>query len=111
MSVYAAEQPLTDRVDVDVCVVGAGPAGLTVAREVARRGLRVLVLEAGPVDPPPGGTPITTARSIGVGYDLGASRCGGVGGSSLRWHCTTAYGERYGRLHELDAIDFTPREG
>ena len=31
--------------DVDVCVVGAGLAGLTVAREVARRGWSVAVLE------------------------------------------------------------------
>ena len=31
--------------DVDVCVIGAGLAGLTVAREVARRGWSVAVLE------------------------------------------------------------------
>lgn len=33
--------------DVDVCVIGAGLAGLTVAREVAQRGWSVAVLEAG----------------------------------------------------------------
>src|SRR6185437_13226460 len=33
--------------DVDVCVVGAGLAGLTVAREVAERGWSVAVLETG----------------------------------------------------------------
>jgi gamma-glutamylputrescine oxidase len=32
--------------DADVCVIGAGLAGLTVAREVARRGKSVVVLEA-----------------------------------------------------------------
>ena len=32
--------------DVDVCVIGAGVAGLTVAREVAQRGWSVAVLEA-----------------------------------------------------------------
>jgi phytoene dehydrogenase-like protein len=32
--------------DVDVCVIGAGLAGLTVAREVARRGWSTAVLEA-----------------------------------------------------------------
>ncbi len=35
--------------DVDVCVIGAGLAGLTVAREVAQRGWSVVVLEAGHV--------------------------------------------------------------
>jgi gamma-glutamylputrescine oxidase len=38
--------PLASELDVDVCVIGAGLAGLTVAREVARRGWSVVVLEA-----------------------------------------------------------------
>src|SRR5580693_9952660 len=33
--------------DVDVCVIGGGLAGLTTAREVARRGWSVVLLEAG----------------------------------------------------------------
>lgn len=37
---------LTFDLDVDVCVIGAGLAGLTVAREAARRGAEVAVLEA-----------------------------------------------------------------
>src|SRR5580765_288279 len=35
--------------DTDVCVIGGGLAGLTVAREVAQRGWSVAVLEAGRV--------------------------------------------------------------
>ena len=43
----AFERPrLTFDLDVDVCVVGGGLAGLTAAREVARRGWSVAVLEA-----------------------------------------------------------------
>jgi gamma-glutamylputrescine oxidase len=42
-STYA---PLAHDLDVDVCVVGGGLAGLTVARELARRGWSVAVLEA-----------------------------------------------------------------
>ena len=45
--VASAPRPrLNFELDVDVCVVGAGLAGLTVAREVARRGWSVAVLEA-----------------------------------------------------------------
>ena len=33
--------------DIDVCVIGAGLAGLTAAREIARRGWSVAILEAG----------------------------------------------------------------
>ena len=44
------ERPaLSHDLDVDVCVVGAGLAGLTVAREVARCGWSVAVLETGTV--------------------------------------------------------------
>src|SRR5262245_20571225 len=38
--------PLTFDLDVDVCVIGGGLAGLTTAREIARRGWSVVVLEA-----------------------------------------------------------------
>jgi gamma-glutamylputrescine oxidase len=45
--VSAPERPrLNFDLDVDVCVIGAGLAGLTVAREVALRGWSVAVLEA-----------------------------------------------------------------
>jgi glycine/D-amino acid oxidase-like deaminating enzyme len=37
---------LSQDIDVDVCVIGGGLAGLTVAREVARKGWTVAVLEA-----------------------------------------------------------------
>src|SRR5437868_15008235 len=40
---------LTHNLDVDVCVIGAGLAGLTVGRGVARRGWSVAVLETGTV--------------------------------------------------------------
>ena len=51
-SIYAAQADvparpqLTVEADVDVCVIGGGLAGLTTARELARRGWSVVVLEA-----------------------------------------------------------------
>src|SRR5260370_40525659 len=41
----SARGPLGFDLDVDVCVVGAGLAGLTAAREIARRGWSVVVVE------------------------------------------------------------------
>jgi gamma-glutamylputrescine oxidase len=41
-----ARGPVTSDIDVDVCVIGAGLAGLTTARELARRGWSVVVIEA-----------------------------------------------------------------
>jgi len=46
--VEAPRRPqLTVDLDVDVCVIGGGLAGLTTTREVARRGWSVVLLEAG----------------------------------------------------------------
>jgi sarcosine oxidase subunit alpha len=41
----AAEHPEVRRVEVDVCVIGAGPAGLAAATEAAFTGVRVLVVD------------------------------------------------------------------
>ena len=35
----------------DVCVVGAGPAGVSLALGLVEEGLKVIVLEAGPAEP------------------------------------------------------------
>src|SRR5664279_5091757 len=45
MAPQEARERLTFNLDVDVCVIGAGVAGLAVAREVALRGATVAVLE------------------------------------------------------------------
>ncbi|HVE65588.1 MAG TPA: FAD-dependent oxidoreductase [Thermoanaerobaculia bacterium] len=44
-----AEPPLAADVDVDVCIVGAGIAGMTTAYLLSREGQRVVVLDDGPV--------------------------------------------------------------
>ncbi len=43
---HAARMDLEGRIQTEVCVVGGGLAGLTTARELARKGRRVLLLEA-----------------------------------------------------------------
>jgi glycine/D-amino acid oxidase-like deaminating enzyme/nitrite reductase/ring-hydroxylating ferredoxin subunit len=45
----AARPPLTDDMRVDVCIVGAGIAGMTTAYLLAREGKSVVVLDDGPI--------------------------------------------------------------
>ena len=41
-----ATGPLEERIAADVCIVGAGYTGLTTALELARKGVRAVLLEA-----------------------------------------------------------------
>ncbi|MFC7226867.1 GMC family oxidoreductase [Salinirubellus salinus] len=108
----------TPSAEADVCVVGAGPAGALVARELAREGHEVVVLEAGPrfedadrearmertIRPAYApdsvwkmGGPRDAYRSTGDRhYPLNAARVKGVGGSTLHWQGMVM------RLHESD---------
>jgi choline dehydrogenase-like flavoprotein len=70
----------------DVCIVGAGAAGLYLASRLARAGVRVVVLEAG-------GTAATPGADIGIEAVFDAAVYGGAvegrafgwGGSTARW--------------------------
>ena len=44
-----ARPPLQGNVSADVCIIGAGYTGLSAAIELARAGMKVTVLDAGPV--------------------------------------------------------------
>jgi monoamine oxidase len=67
----AAKRKKTKR--VDVCVIGAGLAGLTAARELRKRGLRVHVVEA---DDRVGGRVWTVKAKSGITANFGATFIG-----------------------------------
>ncbi|HEX6702440.1 MAG TPA: GMC family oxidoreductase [Gaiellaceae bacterium] len=90
--------------EADVCVVGAGPAGLVVASELEPSGASVLVL-AGPDEAPSG-------EVEGEPYPpLAETHLGGVGGSVPLWTSEVARGSLGARYAPLAPIDFEERDG
>ena len=71
---------------VDVCVIGSGPAGMTVALELERIGLRVLVLEAGGPHYDEASQAMYAGDLVGDRlFDIGINRLRFFGGSSNHW--------------------------
>ncbi len=58
--------PLTEDAECDVCIVGAGIAGLSVAYELASAGKRVIVLDDGPIA---GGETCRTTAHLSNAFD------------------------------------------
>ncbi len=99
-----------DELEADVCVVGAGPAGITIARALAEGGCRVCVLESGAVEPHAETDKLSDGKSVGYWYyPLRTSRARAFGGTSQRWFETSANREEGWRARPLDATDFERR--
>ena len=96
--------PTGEVIDTDVCIIGAGPAGISMAREFIGRGIRVCVLEGGGADLEPEMLELTKGESVGRHYfPLFETRARAFGGSSRFW------GESF-RSRPLDPIDFEARD-
>jgi choline dehydrogenase-like flavoprotein len=91
--------------EADVCIVGAGPAGITLALELLGAGLRVSLLESGGLEPskPPRG------QSVGHPYfRLDRTAVRAFGGTSHIWEDD---GEYLWHSLPLDRLDFEARPG
>jgi choline dehydrogenase-like flavoprotein len=86
----------------DTCVVGAGPVGIALALELARRGRSVLLLESGDLRATPDAQLLSDAEildtRVHVPMDVAVHR--GLGGASNLWG---------GRCVPLEPIDFEAR--
>ncbi len=114
----AEERPASGGEDLagDVCVIGAGPAGLTVALTLAEAGVRVILLEGGGSQ----ARLLTDIRQEGEpAYpqsDVTQTRASGLGGTSGLWSYRMANedadpqaGGRGCRYAPLDPSDFEAR--
>lgn len=89
-------------IKVDICVIGAGAAGIAFAREFAESGHKVVVLESGGETPDLDTQALYKGDVTGRQYDpLDACRVRCFGGSTNHWG---------GFTRPLDEIDFRERE-
>lgn len=88
--------------ECDICIVGTGPAGSTLARELSYSGMRVTVLESGGYERDNSSDALNEVENLGRPrvLDQWEVRNRIVGGSSHTWG---------GRCAPFDAIDFERR--
>jgi choline dehydrogenase-like flavoprotein len=98
----ANDLPVGTAVEADICIIGAGPAGITIAREFDALAFRVILLEAGALNRTRSAQALYKGDSVGLHYeDLDQARSRYFGGSSNCWG---------GFCRPLEAHDFEPRE-
>ena len=94
----------TDSVSIEtgVCIVGAGAAGITLARQLTAAGVEVCLLESGGIDYENTVQDMAAGRSVGYPYyPLVDARLRFFGGTTSIWG---------GRVAQLDRIDFDRRD-
>lgn len=101
MLIDLRKEPAAADVPSDVCVVGAGAAGITLARKLVQRGYSVCLLESGGLDYEEATQELYRGANIGMPYyELDQSRLRFFGGTVAIWG---------GRCALMDPIDFVKR--
>lgn len=96
------EQSGGGELTTQTCIIGAGAAGITLARRLLAAGHEVLLLESGGADYEKTSAELNTGDSIGQPYyDLDHARLRFFGGTTAIWG---------GRCAELNPIDFAKRD-
>ncbi len=107
----ARSLPENEKIQTDVCIVGAGLAGITLALEFIDKGFRVCILESGGPKPHPETQSLVWGENVGHPYfslDTAYSCC--LGGSVNRWELSVGNYHLGARMRPLDSIDFEERD-
>ncbi|MCP3987277.1 MAG: GMC family oxidoreductase [bacterium] len=90
-----------DAIESDLCIVGAGAAGLAIASQLADSGLRIALLESGGLNPDPKTQSLYTGQMVGQpDAELHQSRLRYFGGTTNHWSA---------HVRPLEPIDFDSR--
>ena len=107
-----------ETVDADVCLVGAGPAGISMALSLARAGVgRILLVESGGLEADPRTQALAEGVTTGEPFEpLVQTRARRFGGTAHQWNSGVGgqeVGFRCGPLHEVDfeRRDWLPHSG
>jgi choline dehydrogenase-like flavoprotein len=102
MFIDARSIPDQASLETDICILGAGAAGITIAREFIGQPFRVSVLESGGQEFDKETQALYAGTNIGLPYfPLDTARLRFFGGTTNHWG---------GTCRPFDAIDFEPRE-
>ena len=86
MFIDARSVPTGTVIETEVCIVGAGAAGITLAREFTNSSFRVILLESGGAEPEQATQDLYAGSDIGRPYDIfPASRLRYFGGTTNHW--------------------------
>lgn len=102
----------TDRiVESEVCIIGAGPAGITLAREFAGQNFQVCLLESGGLEFNQETQSLCEGDTIGDPFlALDDTRCRQFGGNANRWLIKIGNNQMGVRYVPLDEVDFEKRD-
>jgi choline dehydrogenase-like flavoprotein len=95
----------------DICIIGAGTAGITLAHTFINKKCDVLLLESGGLKPDKQSQLLSYGENIGHPYfSLDTARPRGLGGSTNRWLLLLGDNQFGARMRPLDSIDFEKRD-
>lgn len=107
----ARRLPEGTRLEADLCIIGAGPAGIALARASERSGISVLLLESGGVESEDWAQALNDGVATGPIYaGLRSTRHRQAGGSAAIWN-TAVQGQPGAKYVPLDPLDFDPPAG
>jgi choline dehydrogenase-like flavoprotein len=93
--------PGNQKLEADLCIVGAGPAGVVLAIALAGEGRRIALVESGGYEADAMTQALNEGESIGLSYRISESRLRYLGGSGNHWA---------GNCRPLSARNFAERD-